>query len=467
MGLFSIRIDWCDPESTDDAFGPEAATWAELRILVGGKNITRSLPADFKEDDARGPVVGGMSGLAEWVVDNWKYILWETYCPFPKPAHSVGIEGQVRVPGLRDVLQSWQRFELDASNEEMAVWQHRHTFGHGDSDIALPSIVLMPETRHVGVAIDHPPTQYNPTVFFAAGIISDGPGQPTWVAREDLTEALADFVERTIRRAAESPDHERWANWLEARFRAEKQQAADSRTRRKLMLGDFVEEKLHQGNGALADLGAAFEGVLLDSRRVETEETWSTLEQSLKNALEGRDGDGRGDWRKFQRRDINRLLAPYEQGYRLAETTRSLLQEPVEPFSELGEPLRRLGVALAPTRGHALFRSAVVASRTGGASILHTEDHPGYSSVAATRFAIAAALGRLLAEGVDGDRASFGAAHGAHSRWVESQRANAFAAEFLLPQGALQRCSDPAELSERHGISRSAAAWHAHNRLEQ
>ena len=81
--------------------------------------------------------------------------------------------------------------------------------------------------------------------------------------------------------------------------------------------------------------------------------------------------------------------------------------------------------------------------------------------ISRARFAAAAALGRLLAE-VNG--ASFGAAHGEQSRIVQTQRANAFAAEFLLPASALRRGEDLASLCVEYGISLSAGEWQRTNR---
>jgi Zn-dependent peptidase ImmA (M78 family) len=76
---------------------------------------------------------------------------------------------------------------------------------------------------------------------------------------------------------------------------------------------------------------------------------------------------------------------------------------------------------------------------------------------------MAAALGRLLAEGRPGQ--PLGAAHGEQSRWIQTQRANAFAAEFLLPTPALSRPGDLEAKCDQYGISRTAARWHMRNRL--
>ncbi len=462
MGTIDIYKDWRKPEKHNDAFGPEASTWAKLSINLNGHCVTTNRPFDWRSDQDEDAVIGGMSGLAEWLVDNWKYILWETYCPFPKPADSAGIQGHTRVPGLRDILQRWQQFELDTSPGEMAAWQHRHTFGHASSDIALPSIVFMPESRSIGIAVDQPPTRYKPTILFSEKILPEGQGQPVWISRDDFEETFSGFIKSTIVRAGQAADEKPWAEWLEKRFSDAQQEAVNSRVRLNLMFGEFIEQRWNDIDAELGELSPAFNGVLQDSRRIEKQDVLDVLKKELTEAA--KNGKGKGEWTNVGRDESNHLLPPYEQGYLLAERVRSFLGKPDAPFPELGEVLKCLDVAIMPNNTPTLFRSTVVTAQSLGATILYAAEHPVYRTVAASRFAIAASLGRLLAEGGNENEHSFGAAHGSHSRWLESQRANAFAAEFLLPAKALERTTDPATLSEEYGISRIAAEWQVSNR---
>ena len=58
-------------------------------------------------------------------------------------------------------------------------------------------------------------------------------------------------------------------------------------------------------------------------------------------------------------------------------------------------------------------------------------------------------------------------AQGDHALLSESRRANAFAANLLLPreviEGARLTGSELVNLAESYGISYSAVRWHAHN----
>jgi hypothetical protein len=158
------------------------------------------------------------------------------------------------------------------------------------------------------------------------------------------------------------------------------------------------------------------------------------------------------------------VLPPYERGYRLAIRARAALGRPHQPLFELGEVLHSFGVRLAPFEGSELFRSACSVGAGGSATVFYAEAHSTYGGVHPTRFAIAAALGRLLGAGAG--RGPFGAAHGSQSAYRETQEANAFAAELLLPYAALvQQSLDVDALSDKYGISRVAAERHLSNRL--
>lgn len=134
---------------------------------------------------------------------------------------------------------------------------------------------------------------------------------------------------------------------------------------------------------------------------------------------------------------------------------------------ELGPVLGELDLDLTRFVSSGLFRSAVVVGADGRGELLVSTDDELTRRMAPARFAICAALGRLLGDGAGGE-AAYGAAHGPQARLFETQRANAFAAELLLPLAAL-RAHGPApdieKLSEDFGISRTAARWHVQNRL--
>ena len=66
---------------------------------------------------------------------------------------------------LRQVLQNWDGIQQQDSSEipGFADWQHRHLLGAPScSDLAIPSIVIVPEDRHVILAVDRLPLSLAP-----------------------------------------------------------------------------------------------------------------------------------------------------------------------------------------------------------------------------------------------------------------------------------------------------------------
>jgi hypothetical protein len=87
-------------------------------------------------------------------------------------------------------------------------------------------------------------------------------------------------------------------------------------------------------------------------------------------------------------------------------------------------------------------------------------------SYTASRFAAASAFGRLLWQARIPGQDLLCGAQGDHAMLSQSRRANAFAAEFLLPATAIEGgLSEQVvySLAEQYGISSTAARWHARN----
>lgn len=144
-------------------------------------------------------------------------------------------------------------------------------------------------------------------------------------------------------------------------------------------------------------------------------------------------------------------------------------ERPILDFDKL---LGDLDIIVKDPRDTNLFRTAVCAPSRGHASILRSASDPRMQTNHGNRFAIAAAVGRLFwaAAGHARTVAPICAAHGDYSRYSETRRANAFAAELLLPMQTLRKAlgekataDQVATLAEDYGMSRAAARWHAHN----
>lgn len=449
MASLRLSCEWLDAPTPDAAFGPERTTWGQLTIEVNETCVTENVPSDG-ERVSRRSVTGPMSGLADWLVENWASVLWDVRTPFPK----VFGDASARVPTLQQLREG---SVTEANIADLAKWLHRHTLGHGSSDLALPSLVLLPEDRVIGIAVAPPDYHLSPTVRFN----HESPPEPVWIPKDEIVGTCAAFVEEVIGRAERSQDGKRWASWLRDRFKVAQDEASKPAVQRRMMFGTLVASRWEQVSAKLGSAASALFGVLLDAETVRETAVLNDLSEVVAKALKNGKPTSR-TWTSIRSESGELRLPPYERGYRLAQRARAALKDPEGPLTDLPEVLASVGVSLAPFEHPDVFRSAAVATRSGPATVFVARKHA--QGVAPSRFAVAAALGRLLAEGhTAGD--AFGAAQGGQSRWIPSQVANAFAAEFLVPIQALRQHADDTHLCEKYGMSRVAVERHRSNRL--
>ncbi len=417
--------------------------------------------ADYPSAD-QPSVVGGMSGLAEWIVDSWLPIHLEIHTPFPKLPSSWRAQRGARFPSARDAVRGWPDFVAEnetVSGDDLGAWQQRHTLGESRSDIALPSIVFVPEGAWMGIGLDHVPAALSPTVRFSPpAFAGTWPSPPVWVPIEDVSVALQRFVDATIERAANDRASAPWAQWLGTRWSDTRTRAKAPDEMRRWMFGDLVAQRWDDLEQRLDGGITALSGVLVDSALVSEDATL----KSLATEIGAVPAEGKRLKRDFARVDWG--LPPFREGYRLAQEIRSCLKLGSVSLdtADLKKALARFGVQAKPLRAHGLFRSAVW-TRGGGAVLGWANDDPRFRGEVPSRFAIAAAFGRFLSGFAEGETG--GAAHGEQARWRPTQLANAFAAEFLLPIQAIHKgFKSVGDLAKSYGISRSAAEWHIVNR---
>lgn len=454
-----LDVNWLPSPAEGEAFGPEITTWAELKIVIDEHCVTGNHPAD-SSGDPRPFVIGGMSGLAEWIVDAWLPIQFEAHTPFPKVST---LEGRRRTfPSTRDALQGWKSFisaDAPVSGAMLGPWQQRHTLGEGRSPLALPSLVLVPEGSWIGIALDHVPAALEPSIRFAPPNAPDGwPAPPLWIPRRDVTEALGTFVDSVLHRAEEFDASRQWANWLGTRWAKVREDVHVPEVVRRWKYGSLVMERW---GDLLARLGRkldAFEGLLADTPILLDDPSLELLVSMLE-----REG-GSSPRIPEVLQDINWSLPHHLEGYRLAQAFRKLHGLNAEPIGEASfeEILGEMGVELRPTPASGLFRSAVWT--LGESAVLAVaEDDAVLSQAAPRRFAVAAAIGRLLVDGRDGKIR--GAAHSRQARWRPTQVANAFAAELLFPIQAIRTERPLREQFAAYGISNTAGSQHVRNRV--
>lgn len=443
MGRFRIRATWIAAPEDEELSPAERHTFAQVSIAIDETVLTRvSDPAD------RTYVIGPTSGLVEWIVESWVSMLWETHAPFPKSAGAGA--GRARPPSLRDAARLWAGFTVD--RVAMGRWQQRHTLGVASSDLALPSIVFMPEEGAVGVFVASIADDLDPLVR----IVPDF-DEPAWVRVEDLREVLSQFVDDTIQRAREADaSTSRWATWLSALWADAKRRERDPHERLRAALGDYAAQHWAEAKAELDSDAEALRGILLDTPLVGDQAVW---QRRLSDVAAVR-GTAHHDAMKWPLLGSVAGLPLFAQGQQLAVELRNALSNTDSPIDPR-EAMEALGITWGRVDTQA-FRSAAIRTHDGSARVLISREARG---LARERFASSVALGRLLGDGRP-PGSPLGAAHGNASRWRETQRANAFAAELLLPAAALKThdISNKRQLCEDFGISYKAATWQIENR---
>ena len=446
-----FEVEWAAGGLPEDTTGPEKVTWAETAIWLDGDCLTRHTPANRPGVEPVNAVTGPLVGLVEWVVENWLFLSHEQTRPFAQEPLSGDL---VKLPGYIEATKLWNEGTLDEQATDLFDWLHRHLFGHASSNLALPSLVMQPEGEWMIVAVDDLPAKFGPTVEFT------GPREGAWprvanVRKDKLLDQCAAIVEQAIERGNQSADAGQWARWIEQSFEAARADARDHFKQLVAALGEVGARRVHELLAKDDVRGRQLHSLLLDSPSGASSELVGSLVDWLGTPSSAKPATPR-DWSTFAGTDW--FGPPFRQGYDLArKVRRELLNEPLAPLADLASTLGDLGVAVRDGAPTPAFRTAVAALEDGTAIMWTSPDDPRVSSVARTRFAQAAALGRLLTSPC---RA---AAHGPYARLRETQRANAFAAELLLPSEALDPCVNLDRIVEAYGISRSAAAWHVRN----
>jgi hypothetical protein len=441
---FRIDWDWITPSEDEGLAGPEIPTFGSLQIWIGEVCITTCCVRPLSSE-VRNHVIGPLSGLAEWIVDNWMEVLWQSHTPFTK-----SLLAKKDIPDYSEILEG-EYPSVDPSS--YGRWFSHHCFGHAVSDIALPNILFIPEDAVVGIAVLAPPDLGSKTKFTNADH-----KDVAWINKEDLSSHLEIFVRDVIAKAeAEAPSN-RWALWMRSRLEESLQRSREPTERRKWMLGDVVANSWKRIVDELGNNSKALEGVLLDSILVDSDEELSRLSKEVMRLAAEKSTDFL--WKRVETLHGEYMLPPFERGYRRAERVRDILRLGDSPI-DFRDILEDLGIALRRDMGSALYQTAYIVVESSAAEISLCTSHPKSQWLMPQRFSIAAALGGIFANRIQ--TKAYGGATSSQARWILSQESNAFAAMLLLPSEAIDSGLGIDELVEKYGIAKSAATWHMRN----
>jgi hypothetical protein len=471
MGALRLVVDFDD--SVSERTLPEDVTVAEFGIYVDEDCLTLNRPRGSRllSPLASEIVYGPVSGLADWLIENWSAILWETPTPFPKSRVGDDASDRPPVPGVIEALANWDGYTQDSSEMPVfADWQHRHLLGHACSDLAIPSIVIIPEDRYVVLSVDRLPLRLSPSVQFVTPRSPEKSLGLFVVRKADFEAEAKQFIERTIERARCAPEFTHWANWLSERWELAQADEMDARNRLRWMLGEMSAKRVEELRKDQPRIATGLSQVLLDCPVVTSLDDLVPVENMLTDlvgiGLQPVPGGGNPRWQGLNTARVSTNQPDFLQGYQLARLVREKMglgHDPIQSFPHL---LQELDISCDKSVKSSLFRVAVCAAPGKRAHFVQSTTEVRMRYQFSSRFAIASALGRLLWQArVPGQELICGA-QGSHARLSQSRRANAFAAEFLLPSSAIDSAitSDELyELMETFGISSSAARWHVSN----
>jgi hypothetical protein len=255
--MSSIRFEWerLIAGAEHGLCGPEKSTFATLEIWIDDICLT-SCRGNSKHSEQRHHVIGPLSGLADWLVDHWLEIFWQTHTPFSKARSD-----DARVPDYDSVLTS-EKEQIDIA--AYGEWYACHCLGHSASDLALPTLLFIPEDNQVGIAVG-PASSLGASCTFSI----EPDRAIAWISKADLGAELKRFVAAILDKARQDQETAAWANWLQGRFDAVLTKERDASERRRKMFGDPVVECWPRIEEELGHNTKIIDGILIDSELVE------------------------------------------------------------------------------------------------------------------------------------------------------------------------------------------------------
>ena len=431
--MIRFRMEWQDAPGVRDPV--LARTWCRLVIEAGGRLVTQAI--DSRSESVRGGVYGSAFPLGRWIVENWWFLLNESY-RFPARYSSRDL---ARVPRDR-------------------VWAQRHSLLAAREGGALPDLTLHRDDERKVVARWAPDGggSDHPSLCFT------GEGE-RHLEMADAERGLMEAVEAVLDRLEgfEEPEVSAFRKDWAAITGATEQERNLCEWSARLGIDPFDPEDLTDELAEtlpelVAGLEAPLRDDLLDAERPQTlygDVEWLRGTESLAadaGSARHREFDPPPPTEAASAASNVHAHTAHGLGYACAATVRRHLSpaDGHEPFGDLDEILVRLGWARDPfrkaPRAEGPLEAALERSGNGApVAVVSDTDHTG------NRFKLARAI---FLRHFGRDRTGRRLVTEAHTR--EQRASRAFAAEFLAPAAGLSR-----HVGER--VSRSEIEHLAHH----
>ena len=478
---FAIKISSL-ADGPKDASPTVNATWTALEIWVEGRNLCEHTHRDREtfHEAIHWPAVF----LARWLVRHWGDLFEVQRWPIPVQRRNALEVCRDLDERLLDLADGEDESEEDAFLEVRDRFVAAHSLIAGSGGGVVPDLYFARDGARVSAAWSA--ERANPDIHFhlsrgeadipaemfleaAVGFVRWNLGQIALVDSEEARQDVSEF--RHWLERLDSPDAAFFAFIGYVGLYGPELEATLGREDWESVFG--LPENWRE-QGANFDPSASWPAVVFRSvsPSISADEAWDILK--MFHALP-ENGEGRSRIEALANRipAISGAKTDYEEGYRLAEALREALGNPAG-FLDVEDLLTDLGVEIWEIDlGDAEVDGGSVFSENRGPLILVNQASPRAGTAWGRRMVLAHELGHLLRDRSGG--VSLGVLSGPWAPPLMERRANAFAAELLLPRLGVLRTigrpyAFPAErqfrfLMDEFGVGETTCINHLRNRF--
>lgn len=437
--LFEISLRWSENEEERDA-SPLTGGWSmgDLEITVGRQTLTSRRFGDTHRDYISWYVYP----LLEWFIQNWTWIFheeayaWNEKAGMPAAPASTAALGQYIGSSDNDER---------ASYSDIQSWWKRHALRAADNSALYPDICFRRVGDDVEISWSARQPQFAPETMSLvivpgfAMLTVDVVAKPLWeflawslhtapvVTHQDQEDLTA--LSRRLQQLKRTPLKSLESKYLSGRLNELLLAAARE-------VGWENESVKLASIPAIASLDAAvlmFGGL---TPSIDDKDAIQLLRFLKRHQSQSETPEL---LRLVEERPFNPSLAPYQDGYELAEDVRDELDiSPTQPEVNIKAILRKLGVSVEERRLRTdSIRGVAVAGANFRSAILVNMTSPFNQTVEGRKFTMAHELCHILFDRTRARKLSH--ISGTWTTARVEKRANAFAAMFLASRYAVKR----------------------------
>lgn len=487
---FAVRLAFMpDPDTGMGADAEDAASWGAFQLWVAGQNLC----AHVDQGEVLQSSHWYLLPLLEWLAENWNALLHEEKLP----NRNSGTTAVAALDETRTVPALAGETETVAWEEEWHDWWSRHALRAARSGGLLPNVVFRRLRDLIEVSWQDEPVAGTQTDIHYSAVNGVSLVEPELVARtfHDIIRAAVDYLNKIdiggeripalrkqLDNLAQPHEQHRRLNWLaglrettplSGRLRGS-MSADEMETRWREIIdvlngrGDerAAEAALEVDESPLVITGSCQAALLFSSVSPDvTREDVRTLAEILVDQYSRAPLSPKLiDMANYP--VLDPAVAAWEQGYDLADKVHEDLDLDLSHgWVDIVALLKGLGVSILSRKlEDCSIRACCMVSPHHIPTIIQNEASPYFESGSAQRFSLAHELCHLVYDQSRGQKLAI-----ASGPWAPKgieQRANAFAAMFLMPPELVQRAAAdaPDPIGDLNSVSAVASKLHVSRR---